>query len=428
MWVFEAILIGQISKTLFTGHAMAIQIVVVFLAIPLTFVVGSSVIIVRHLGRDECWEANHILGQAVMIGVIMAFIIGITWYCGAIHLFKFISSTPGTEGSGMAAQRAGVVYLRTAALFAPVIITNFVAVGIIRGSGDTHLSMTVNLIINGINVILAPVLIFGLFGLPALQIKGAALAVGISHTIGLMATLYILRSRKAKLFLSFRELTTPNLKSFKRLFKTGIPTTIEQFFFAIGMLFIMIYAARMDLDTLSAHGVFVRIQNVLSMTYWGFSVGAMTLMGKSLGAEQHRTAMRTARLSGRVVLLFVLVIVVAISLFYKQIIFFFLSGRDVGVVEKASVAIYVFAIAQIPKAFLGSIMGSLRGAGDLKFLMWMTLISVLMVEVLLNYIGAFVVGLGLVGLWAVHALGESSRVCVAYWRLHGGGGKFMKKV
>jgi Na+-driven multidrug efflux pump len=83
------------------------------------------------------------------------------------------------------------------------------------------------------------------------------------------------------------------------------------------------------------------------------------------------------------------------------------------------VAIYVFDLAQIPKALLGSVAGSLRGAGDLRFLMWLTIISVMVFEIGLNYVAAFVLGWGLVGLWGVHSAGEATRLAVTYNRLHG---------
>ena len=427
MWTIEAILVGKISAAAFGGVAMAIQIVIVFLSIPLTFVVGSSVIINHHLGKNERWEANHILGQAMMIGVVMALIFAITWYSGGIHLFKLISKA-GAEEAGFAAEQAGVTYLRTIAYFAPLIITNFIGVGIIRASGDTHFSMIINMTINLLNLVLAPLLIFGWFGFPRMEVQGAALAVGISHSVGLLMTGLILRSRKTVLFLSFRELTTPNFRSFKRLFKTGFPTTVEQLTVAVGMLFVMSYAARLGWATLTAQAVFVRIQGVLSMAYMGFSLGAMTLMGQNLGAAQHHKAMRTAAISGRVVLVFSISLSLCMAIFYKQIMSLFLTGADTVVFETARFAFYVFAFAQIPKAFLSTITGNLRGAGDLRFIMWITLISTLFFEVWLNYVGAFVFGFGLIGIWGVHALGESTRVCINSWRLHGGKWKFIDNI
>ncbi|HDL18110.1 MAG TPA: hypothetical protein ENH29_03560, partial [Bacteroidetes bacterium] len=145
MWTIEAILIGKISAAAFAGVGMAIQIIILFFTVILTFVVGSSVIINRYLGARDYWEANHILGQALMIGIVISFFIGLTWYFGSTEIFKLIRENEPI------AKQAGAQYLRIIAVFTPLIITNFIAVGIIRGAGDTKVSMYLNLTINLLN-------------------------------------------------------------------------------------------------------------------------------------------------------------------------------------------------------------------------------------------------------------------------------------
>ena len=419
MFTIEAIFIGRLSTAAFAGQGLAIQVIISFLTILITFIVGSSLIIARHLGADETREANHVLGQALMISIFISFLFAIFWYFGGVHLFKLIK-----EGGSVEAQRAGISYLRIIALFAPIIITNFTAVGAIRGAGDTHLSMIVNVTINGLNLILSPLLIFGWFGFPRWEVEGAALALGISHSVGFMVTLYILRTRKSSLFLSFREMTRPNFKTFKRLLKTGVPTTVEQLVWALGMLVISIYAAMLGKEYLAVHMVFMRIQGILSMAYLGISLGAMTLMGKNLGAEKRRLAERTARTSNWVGFVFSFLIALFMIAFSKSILYLFTPEETV--VRLGVSAMIVFAIVQIPKAVDNVIIGNLRGAGDLKWIMYMTIIGVVTLEVGFSWVVAFVFQLALSGLWSVHLLDESLRLAANYWRFKGGRWKTMK--
>ena len=419
MFTIEAIFIGRISTAAFAGQGLAIQVVIAFLTILITFIVGSSLIVARHVGADDRREANHVFGQALMISIVISFIFALVWYFGGVQLFKLIK-----EGGSVAAQQAGISYFRIIALFAPIIITNFTAVGIIRGAGDTHLSMIVNVTINGLNLILAPLLIFGWFGFPRWEVQGAAMALGISHSVGFLITLYILRTRKSVLFLSFRELTRPKMKTFKRLLKAGVPTTIEQLVWALGMLVVAIYAARLGEKYLAAHIVLSRIQNILSMAYLGFSLAAMTLMGKNLGAEKQKLAEKTAKTAGWVGFVFSLVVAITMMLFSKSILYFFTPEQSI--ISIGVSAMMVFAIVQIPKAVDNVIIGNLRGAGDLKWLMYMTIIGVILLEVCLNYVVAFKIGLALVGLWSVHLLDETLRLTVNYWRFKGGRWKFIK--
>lgn len=417
MWTIEAILVGKLSASAFAGVGMAIQIMLVFFAVLLTFVVGASLIINRHLGKNDSFQANHIFGQAMMIAIFMALCFGLIWYFGAIHLFKVIE-----EGESAMAQQAGITYLRTVAWFSLIIITNFVAIGIIRAVGDTHYSMMVNVIINGINMVLAPLFIFGWLSFPRLQVRGAGLAVGISHTVGFLVTVYLLRSRRIQLFLSFRELTTPKWESFKQLFKTGLPTTIEQLAWASGQLIVTGYAAGIYVVVLSTHQVFVRIQAVLSMVYMGFGLAAMSIMGKNLGASQNALAYRMARMAHIIMGIFVAIIVLLMVSFSKVLVQIFTT--DPETVALGQKAIWVFALAQIPKSLNNVLSGNMRGTGDLKWLMWTTIVFVLVFEVGLNYISAFVLGFGLYGIWGVQTLDESLRTTLNYVRFRHGRWRF----
>ncbi len=431
MWTIEAILIGQLGAAAFAGVGMANQITVVIFTVLITFIVGAALLVTRHLGAHESAKANHILAQALLIGIFLSIFISLIFYYGAPNLFKLIRESDNEvqlarKLSSQAAEDAGVTYLRTVAVFIPLILTNFILVGIVRGAGDTHLSMLVNVIINSLNLILAPLLIFGLFFFPRLEVHGAALALGISHSTGFLVTLYLLRSKKSVLFLSFKELVNPKFETFKRLFKLGLPTTIEQMVWATGMLVVTSYAAYSGITILATHQVFVRMQAILSMSYLGFGLGAMTLMGKNLGAEQHYLAEKTANLISRVVFVFVIGITLIMIAFSRPLISIFTNEPEV--LRIGGVCMLMFALTQIPKAMNGVVIGNLRGCGDLKWLMWTTIAGVIIFEIGFNW--GFLVFLKnqvyvLFALWAVQGADETSRFLLNTWRFKGGLWKFI---
>lgn len=417
MWTIESILIGRISAAAFGGFGMAIQVIVLCMTVLLTFVVGSSLIINRNLGGGDRQEANHIFGQTMIIGSMIAIGLALFWFFGATQIFKLIK-----EG-GMEAELAGVRYLRTIAVFSPFIITNFIAVGVIRGIGETKFSMMINLGINALNLVLSPLLIFGFFGLPRLEVQGAAFAAGLSHTAGFVATFYLVRSRKSKLFLSLREMAQPNFTTLKRLFKAGFPTTIEQLVWAFGQLVVTSFVALLGIHLLAAHQAFMRIQAILSMFYMGFGLGAMTLMGQNLGADRQQLAERTAEVSGWVMYAFVMIVILLLVVFSQPILSVFTS--DPKVITAGLLPLTMFALTQLPKAVNNVLMGNLRGAGDLKWLMWLSVAAVIVFEIGANAIVIFLMKGGLLGLWLVHMLDETIRLAANYWRFNRGKWKFL---
>jgi putative MATE family efflux protein len=417
-WLIEAIFIGHISAAALAGVGISLQIVLLTFAVLLTFVMGASVIILRYLGANDHWNANHILGQALMIGTIMSIIIGLIWYFGGTQLMSLIKEEEPV------AKQFGTQWLRTASFFAPIFMVNFIALGIMRMAGDTVITMKVNVLANVIHILLLPLLVFGEFGFPRLEAKGAALAIGIAHTIGLIFTTYFLRSRKSVLFLSFKEYTTPNFETFKQLFKLGFPTTVEQLVWAFGQLILSFFAARMGIIPLAVHQVFLRIQSVLSMAFQGFGLASMTLVGKNLGADEEHMALHTGWVAGRVALAAAVLVAVILVIFNRLIISAFTSNQNV--IAYGSSVILALAILQIPKAVNIVFSGNLRGGADLAWLMWLAIIGVLTFETAGAYVLSFILHTGLVGLWAIQSVDESTRLTLNYFRFKGKKWKILK--
>ncbi len=134
-WLIEAIFIGHLSAAALAGVGISLQIVLLTLAVLLTFVMGSSIIILRYLGAGDSWNANHVLAKALMMGT----------------------------------RQFAVQWLKTASFFAPIFVVNFIALGILRMAGDTMITMRINLTANLIHILLLPLLVFGEFGFPRLE-------------------------------------------------------------------------------------------------------------------------------------------------------------------------------------------------------------------------------------------------------------------
>lgn len=418
MWLIEAVFIGRLSAAALGGVGFALQIILVTITILLTFVMGASILINRELGSNNHWEANHIVGQTVMVSFILAIPIGLLWYFGSPLIFKIINEHTTQSISGI---DSGVKYLQLIALFSPVLIPNFIAVSLIRGAGDTHVSMVINLTMNIVNLVLSPILIYGLFGFPRMEVKGAAIAMGIAHTLGFIMTFINLRRKRSTLFLSFRELTTPNLKSFKQLFKVGLPTTVEQMVWSGGMLIVTGFVAMMGITQLAIHQLFARMQAVLSMIYMGFSLAAMSHVGKNIGANDPLLAQKTGRVTRRIVLLLGVIVLIVLVVFSGPILHLFIRKEDAVIANFGFRTVFIiFALVQVPKALNGVISGSLRGAGEIQWLMWLNIITVLIFEVGVNWAGAFIFKFGLAGIWAVQFIDESVKAYVNKKRFNDG--------
>jgi Na+-driven multidrug efflux pump len=90
MWLIEAVFIGRLSAAALGGVGFALQLILLTMTLLLTFVMGSIIVINRHLGSNDRWGANHILGQTVMAGFLLSIPLSLIWYFGSPLLFQII--------------------------------------------------------------------------------------------------------------------------------------------------------------------------------------------------------------------------------------------------------------------------------------------------------------------------------------------------
>lgn len=158
----------------------------------------------------------------------------------------------------------------------------------LQGVGDTRAPMIIQVISNIINIGLDPILIFGMFGLPALGILGAALATLLARIIGFAMLLYIiLTGTISPSKLKITGLFGFNFRKeyFRRLMEIGLPALLQSMTRPLSSLFMMKIVALFGMDTLAAYGIGSRVLGLSFILISGLTVGTATMVGQSLGAE-----------------------------------------------------------------------------------------------------------------------------------------------
>jgi putative MATE family efflux protein len=423
MWTIETTLVGHIAVTTLARHypgigatgvdaltaiGNVVQVVLYTCTILLIFVFGASIIIVRLLGADRREDANHFLGQTIFTAIFPAIGIAAIWYFAAPLIFRTVL------GTSEAVTVIGVDYLRVVSWFAPFIIMNFVAIGLVRGAGDTHLAMVTGLLVNGIHLVLAVLLVFGIWKFPELGVRGAALAAGTAHTVGCIFTFsFILRGRSMIIFNwgDFREI---NRRSIIRIIQTGTPITLEQLAWMTGMTIVIGFSNRLVPAAAAGHIIILTYQRIFSMIYQAFGMGALTLVGKRYGAGEFIKASQTTRMFAWLVT--GVVVVISCVLYVSARYWVLLFTSDPEVIRVGVYALRIAALIQIPKALSYVYSFSLRGIGENRYPMYLAFFGVIFFQVILGYNLAFTAGLSLAGLWVAAGVDELFKMSMFHKR------------
>ncbi len=425
MWTIEMTLVSRIASRFMaaaypgtgakgvdavTAIGSVVQIIMWTFTALLIFIFGATIIINRLVGEGRNKEANHFLGQSLFTTMMPAIVISITWYVAAPFIFGTVL------GASAAVSAIGIDYLRIISFFTPFIILNFVAIGIVRGAGDTHLSMITGLLVNGIHLVLAILLIFGVFFVPRLGVRGAALAAGIGHTIGCVFTFSVILRGRSVLTFNWGDFTGIRWRSIAKILKTGMPITLEQLTWMSGIIIVLGYSNRLGAVAAAAHVIILMFQRLFSILYQAFGMGALTLVGQSYGANEHDNARRTTStffwLVGGIVLF------LACILFFRARYFAIIFTSDPDVVAMCSRVLKVAALIQVPKALSFVYSYSLRGVGENRYPMYLAIAGVFLFEIVLGYSLAFTAGLALIGLWLSQGIDEVFKVSLAARRFY----------
>ncbi|MBU7024737.1 MAG: MATE family efflux transporter [Theionarchaea archaeon] len=356
--IVDTFWLGRLGGTESTNAVAALQVSwpIVFLMIAISFGFGSAgvALISQYTGARNPKEANESAGQVLT----MSGIFGITI---AVLGFTFCHNIIDLLGIKDAIADAAVTYLEIIFLGTPFMFTSLIFGFLMRAYGDMTTPMKLEGITVCINILLDPILIFGLAGFPRMGIMGAAIATIFSRFISTTIALYILFSGKAGI-----KVRIPYLKPVKwrvsQIFTIGVPASVGNSGTALGFVVLMAIIARLPNQgaVLAGYGIANRLINLMFIAIQGLGVGMSTILGQSLGAGNVKRAEEVAKKG--MILMFLILVGASFLLFLgREFLIQIFINNDAVIAEGSNfIRIFVFGVAffGIFRAVNSSFMGS----------------------------------------------------------------------
>ena len=271
---------------------------------------------------------------------------------------------------------------------------------VLQGVGDTRTPMVILVVTNVINIILDPILIFGLLGAPEMGILGAALATLLARVVGFSAILYIVLSGK----LSPSKLKIPGLLKmkfqaayFKKIFEIGLPAFMQTVTRPLTGLVLMWLVAFFGTTALAAFGIGQRVLGFAFILLSGLTVGTSTMIGQSLGAGLRSLATKIIRKAT--------VLSLAVQLSMTLLFFFAASSivglftRDPAAIELGAGFLKIISACMILMGPLHIIDAVFKGSGYTVPSMVSALAANWMIKLPIAYLLAMPLNLGTDGIW-----------------------------
>ena len=241
--------------------------------------IGLTAIAARRHGQRRADDAARVVGEATVIALALGTVVGIAGALSVDWLFAIMHTPPDVTELGRS-------YLRIYFIGAPLIYGYFAVDAAFRASGDTRTPFVLLLVSTAVTLVLDPLLILGLGGMPRLGIEGAAVALVLTRGGAFLIGIVLLLRRG---LLRIRPATWSTLVALARV---GLPTALT------GITFSLIYVALTRVTTqfgtpaLAALGLGHRIESWLYTIGLGFGAAAAAIVGQNLGAGQPERAAR----------------------------------------------------------------------------------------------------------------------------------------
>ena len=379
--------------------------------------IGVTAMVARRIGEKNPEGAAEAAVQGIALGVITAAVLGVAGVILAPRLLGLMGAAPEVIASGQS-------YTRIMLGGNVVILLLFLINAIFRGAGDAAIAMRVLWLANWINIILGPLLIFGVGPFPELGLTGAAVATTIGRGTGVLYQFYRLWRRDGRVVIHGHDI---KLKPavMKTLLKLSGSGTFQVFVGMASWIGLTRINASFGTDALAGYQIAIRIIIFALLPSWGLANAAATMVGQSLGAGKPERGEQAVWKAGLYNLIFLGTAGLVFIAFASPIARLFTNDPEVAGI--AADCLRIISYGYVFYAYAMVLTNSFNGAGDTWTPTWLNLFCFWLWEVPLAWLLARHFNLGPQGsAWAVTI--AFSTLAVASAVLFRRGGWKLKKV
>lgn len=321
--------------------AFPIQALMVALAIGTG--VGVNSLLSKFLGMGDRKTASRIAGNAVFLSVC-------TYILFLIFGLFFVDAYISSQTSDPIIQEMGCSYLKICTVLSFGSVIYMIYEKLLQGTGKTVLSTIAQVSGAITNIILDPIMIFGMFGCPALGIAGAAYATVIGQVVSLVLGM-IFHHTKNKEIETKAEYLVPDKEIITAIYRVGIPAIIMQALMSVMTYCINIIFVRVSGSVVTAYGIYFKIQQFVFFAAFGLNNAIIPIVAFNYGMRDRARISKAIRCGLLYNATIMLAGAVLLQVFGKQIIGIFDVSTEVKELSIQSVRIvtlgYIFVGANV---------------------------------------------------------------------------------
>jgi putative MATE family efflux protein len=407
-------IVGSLGPSAVAAVATGNRMFFVLQGVLMAVTAGTTALVARAWGADDRAEAERVTNASMVVCLGVSVVMAVP---GIFFPELLAGVFQGLDPEAIH-QAAGFIWWLS--LFNVAFAVSFVLGTACRAAGDTITPLWIGAVTNVVNVVLVYVLIYGVpsFGIPSFGVAGAAIANGISFSLG--SVIFLVMWLRGSLIVGLGPGSSLSGPRVRELFRIGYPAGIEQFVWQAGFIAFLWVVSLYGTAPYAAYGIGVQILALSFVVGFGFSIAASTHVGQRLGAKDPDSAEESGWHAMRLAMASMIVLGAVVIFSAEQVAAFMID--DPEVVRLTVVFIYILGACQPLMAIEFTLGGALRGAGDTRFPLYTVLTGLIGVRVALSAVAALA-GLEVEWIFAALVADYVVKVCMLIWRFRSGAWK-----
>ncbi|MEP6763261.1 MAG: MATE family efflux transporter [Gemmatimonadaceae bacterium] len=361
--VSDVFFVSKLGAAAIATVGLTESLMIVMYTLAMGLAISATAVVARRIGERDTEGAGRAAVQGILLGLIVSATLSILGAVFARQLLVAMGASPDVLSTGTAFATIMMGGSATAFML-------FVINAVFRGAGDAAVAMRVLWLANGINIVLGPMLIFGVGPFPELGVKGAAIATTIGRGVGVVFALTRLAKGSGHLSIKRQHLSI-ELSTMWSMLKMSVNGTFQVLVGSLSWIVLIRLMATFGSIAMAGYTIAIRLVIFALMPAAGLGNAAATMVGQSLGAENPDRAEKAVWTATRYNVVFLSLLGAVFLIFAPLIVSAFTGDAEVARVAVRGLRVITIGF---PLFALGmSLEQAFNGAGDITTPTWMNI-------------------------------------------------------
>ena len=412
MGAMDTFMLSQYSDDAVAAVGVANQIIQLAFLVFQVINIGTSVLCSQYLGAGRREKMHQVTAMALLLNLVSGAILSLVLSLGAPWLLKWM----GLDEDLM---QYGLPYMQLVGAFAFFQALHLTISASLRSDHKALYPMLVVMLVNVVNVAGNYTLIFGHWGMPALGVRGAAIATDISRGVAMVTLFGILFARHIS-WCQLREAFCAKRKELQQimydLLRIGLPSAGENMSYNAQQLVLTYFITSLGTVSLATRVYVVNSTMFVYVFCICVAQAAGIVIGHLVGDKHYDSSYRLGWYALRLAVIITMILSVSLALVGENVMGLLTDNPEI--IQLGATILFVDIAVELGKVSNIYYTTVLRSVGDVNFPFYVGITVQWAVGVLLGYIFGIELGWGLIGMWCAFILDESIRglIFVIRWR------------